>query len=204
MGINCSNLGTVSSAKAALKLIELLQKATDGFNLAIMVVSIGRITKLTTQNYDLFVNLVLQKKMPVLCVVTGCENEDPLQSWVTKNIESFKDAKLVFYDMVGTCCARGGRMENLYKDLREESKAVVWESINKHASKDPIVFIGESSSFNLSLKNSWNFFCTHAPLMSNLRVIHWDLHAGLIKMGSNDKEATQFAAKFYKPESVYL
>lgn len=133
-----------------------------------------------------------------MCVVTGCENEEPtMQTWIVNNIESFKKVKLDFQDMVAVCCAKGGRMEKVYKPLREESEVAVWESIKKYASASPVQFIGSSTDFGKSLKSLWNGFCdfVHLP---RLRILHWELHSGLVKMESEDKDASAIAQQFYK------
>ena len=53
----------------------------------------GCITKLEQDNYDFFVNTICARRIPVLLVVTGCENLEPMSLWqaATRNSSTIKD-----------------------------------------------------------------------------------------------------------------
>uniref|UniRef100_A0A1I7WGR1 G domain-containing protein n=1 Tax=Heterorhabditis bacteriophora TaxID=37862 RepID=A0A1I7WGR1_HETBA len=52
-----------------------------GFNLFIMVMKKSAISQAIERNYELFINHIKTKEIPCLCVVTCCEDCDPLNKW---------------------------------------------------------------------------------------------------------------------------
>lgn len=63
--------GTVSTKDAVGKLLELITvlKSSPGINLLILVMKKGRITESLKTNYELFVNIMTEKKVPVFLVI---------------------------------------------------------------------------------------------------------------------------------------
>lgn len=137
----------------------------------------------------------MQRTIPVLCVVTGCENEENMQNWSDKNSVHFINTNMLFQSMVGVCCAKGGRFESTFVALREESKGIVWQNIVKYAKDTPEIFIQSSEGIMHKIKAVWNVFCT-AFKMPGMRVLHWELHTGLVEMGAKDAEAAAVSTQF--------
>jgi predicted GTPase len=81
VGLHESTEGTVPADKAILELVELLEKARDGFSLLIHVTRATRITKEHEDDYAFFVKKMTQGRIPVILAVAGCENELPMGAW---------------------------------------------------------------------------------------------------------------------------
>jgi len=119
--------------------VEQLLTNIKELNLVIMVFKQGRITLTAQRNYELFVQTLTGNKVPVICVVTGCENDESMQSWAKEHEASFAANNMNFKKVVGGCCAAGGRMEPVFADLREETKQAVWEAIDDWAESQPVM-----------------------------------------------------------------
>lgn len=113
-------------------LCDLLDYARSGIHLLIFVTRNGTIHQFTQDIYNLVINVMCDEKTPAICVVTGCENEENMSDWVNKNKQHFSKNRMNFEAIIGTCFAKGGRMEVAYSPLREQSSNEVWEAIEKH------------------------------------------------------------------------
>lgn len=169
VGLHESNHGTVPADKAVVELIELLEKARDGFSLLIQVTRASRITKEHDDDYNFFVEKMTQCKIPVILAATGCENEEPMASWGEKNREHFK--RFNYKEIVSTCFASGGRLEEIFKPLRRQSREELVRSILEHALPEPSKLYGDgtNSSFSEALTRIWNEFVELAGLPEKYR-----------------------------------
>jgi predicted GTPase len=122
VGLHESSHGTVPAEQAVVELIELLEKARDGFSLLVHVTRASRITKEHDDDYMFFVEKMTQGSIPVILAVTGCENEHPMTSWVERNQEAF--ARFAYKELVPTCFASGGPMEEFFAPLRAQSRSI--------------------------------------------------------------------------------
>ena len=154
VGLHESSFGTVPADKAIVQLVELLTTAKEGFSLLIHVVRATRITKEQEEDYDFFVNKMTERKVPVILVLTGCENEDPMSAWVDKNRGSF--SRFLYKALVPTCLAKGGALESHFAPLRIQSKDAILNAIKNHALPEPHRFYGEgtNTTFKDALNNS--------------------------------------------------
>jgi GTPase SAR1 family protein len=169
VGLHESNLGTVPAEKAVVGLIELLEKARDGFSLLVQVTRASRITKEHDDDYTFFVEKMTQKRIPVLLVVTGCENEHPMSAWVDKNQDAF--SRFSYKEIVPTCFASGGPLEEFFAPLRCQSREQLLRSVLANALDEPsrIYGPGTGNSFNEALTRIWNEFVTLAGLPEKCR-----------------------------------
>lgn len=169
VGLHESSHGTVPAERAIVELIELLKNAQEGFSLLIQVTRASRITKEHDDDYKFFVEKMTQGRIPVVLAVTGCENEQPMAAWVARNQDAF--SRFAYKDIVPTCFASGGPMEDFFAPLREYSKEHLLESILTHTLAEPIKLygVGTNSSFNEALTRIWNEFVTVAGLPEKYR-----------------------------------
>jgi len=169
VGLHESSHGTVPADQAVVDLIALLEKARDGFSLLIHVARASRITKEHDDDFTFFVDKLTQKNIPVILAVTGCENEHPMQAWVQRNQEAFN--RFGYKELIPTCFASGGPMEEFYAPLRIQSREQLLSSILAHALPEPkkLYGLGTDSSFNEALTRIWNEFVTLAGLPSKYR-----------------------------------
>lgn len=169
VGLHESSHGTVPAEQAVVELIELLEKARDGFSLLVHVTRASRITKEHDDDYKFFVEKMTQSSIPVILAVTGCENEHPMTSWVERNREAF--ARFAYKELVPTCFASGGPMEEFFAPLRAQSREHLLKSIIQNSLPEPskLYGAGTSSSFSEALTRIWNEFVTVAGLPDKYR-----------------------------------
>jgi len=169
VGLHESSHGTVPAEQAVVELIQLLEKARDGFSLLIHVARASRVTKEHDDDYKFFVEKMTLNSIPVILVVTGCENEHPMSSWVERNQEAF--VRFAYKELVPTCFASGGPMENFFAPLRVQSRVNLLASIVQNALPEPskLYGVGTSSSFSDALTRIWNEFVTVAGLSDKYR-----------------------------------
>jgi energy-coupling factor transporter ATP-binding protein EcfA2 len=169
VGLHESSHGTVPAEQAVVELIELLEKARDGFSLLVHVTRASRITKEHDDDYKFFVEKMTQGSIPVILAVTGCENEHPMTSWVERNQGAF--ARFAYKELVPTCFASGGPMEEFFAPLRAKSREHLITSIVQNALVEPskLYGTGTSSTFSDALTRIWNEFVTVAGLPNKYR-----------------------------------
>jgi len=138
-GLNETEKGGVADDQAILKLTQLLQVTKGGINLLIFVARLGAVTNTMKHNYTLFVETITKRKIPVLLVVTGCENCD--EDWAEHNARFYEGNGMTFARIIDACFAKGGKLEPSYRLLREESARRTWAAILEHASEQPIDFL---------------------------------------------------------------
>lgn len=169
VGLHESCHGTVPAEQAVIELIELLEKARDGFSLLIHVTRASRITKEHDDDYKFFVEKMTRGSIPVILAITGCENETPMSSWVERNKEAFD--RFDYKELVPTCFATGGPMEEFFAPLRVQSRKNLLLSIVNNALVEPKMLYGSgtSESFSEALTRIWNDFVTVAGLPEKYR-----------------------------------
>ena len=169
VGLHESAHGTVPAEQAVIALIELLEKARDGFSLLIHVTRASRITKEHDEDYKFFVEKMTQSRIPVILAVTGCENEQPMISWVERNKDAF--SRFSYKELVPTCFASGGPMEDFFAPLRAQSCEHLLRSIIQNALTEPskLYGAGTDSSFSAALSRIWNEFITITGLPEKYR-----------------------------------
>jgi GTPase SAR1 family protein len=169
VGLHESLHGTVPADRAVVALVELLEKSREGFNLMVHVARASRITKEHDEDYKFFVEKMAQNRIPVLLAVTGCENEDPMSSWVDKNQSAF--SRFAYKALVPTCFAVGGQLEEFYASRRDVSRESLLGAIQSHATSESVLLFGPGtgSTFNDALTRIWNEFVTLAGLPAKYR-----------------------------------
>ncbi len=192
IGLNESDKGTVSSGDAITALINLLKESKKGYNLLIQVMRMPRITKDVVNNYKFFYDVVSQRKIPIVLVVTGCENEEPMSKWVVENKAAFSTNELEYSEILATCFAVGGRFESIFSGLRNESKELVIDAIGKFSTLSPVTLYKDEFQFIRVLKRSWNWFCDTAKLNWHINILK-DIMKILMSMGMSEPEARKKA-----------
>jgi hypothetical protein len=157
VGLHESSFGTVPAEQAFAQVVELLTRAKEGFSLMIHVARASRITKEQEDDYKFFVEKLTQEKIPVLLVLTGCENEDPMTAWLDRNRDSY--GRFHYKDMIPTCFLTGGKFEAHFALLRAQSAAKLLEAILANALPEPhrLYGRGTGSTFGETLTRVWNY-----------------------------------------------
>jgi hypothetical protein len=190
VGLHEADSGTVPPEEAVKQLVELLHNSKEGFNLLLHVSRAGRLTKEHQEDYAFFVDKMTERRIPVVLVLTGCENEHPMSSWVDANRASFRQFQ--YRDLVATCFAAGGRFESVYKPLRRESRDAVLGAICTVALPAPVKLFGDQTGRSLSqfLAKIWNDFVQIAGLPDRYRaLVNENAYDFLMRIGVSQKIA---------------
>ncbi|KAG1741961.1 hypothetical protein EDB19DRAFT_687329 [Suillus lakei] len=101
-GLNEGTAGTVPAAKAEEKLKSLLHElmgpGSDGISLLVYCVRSTRARHALTRNYNMFFSAICRKKVPIVLVVTGLENEPVMENWWKINGQEFDKRGMHFED----------------------------------------------------------------------------------------------------------
>jgi len=103
VGLDEGTAGTVPAAEAVenLKslLRELMSPRSNGIGLLVYCVRSVRLSRVLLRNYNLFYSVICRKKVPIVVVVTGLENQEPtMDSWWDANETVFKKYGIYFED----------------------------------------------------------------------------------------------------------
>jgi len=155
-GLCQTNKATLTFDKALDNIENLLTHSANGFNLLVFVRKSVPITQIDKDEYDMFVHTVANNRVPVICVVTGCEEEEPMQKWVENNASTFKSSGMVFAEMIATCFRAGGRFEKTYEQLRAESAKNVWKAVIEKSADKPFNFIADAGGHETMAEKMWS------------------------------------------------
>lgn len=195
IGLNESERGSVPSKDAVKALIKLLKDSKEGYNLLIHVFRIPRITQAEENNYEFFVRTISESKIPTILAATGCENVDPMSKWKNDNSAAFARKGLDYDDIICTCFANGGRLESVYKDLRNESREALLGAIETYATPEPIKLYSTYQGFIAALKRAWNWFANWLGFEELMFQFNEGLIQLLVRIGFTRDEAKEFVSQ---------
>lgn len=122
-GFSETDLATVDDMKAVAELYTLLKKLESGVSLLVFCTS-PRINNSTEKSWKLFREIICQKKVPIVMVVTHLENEDSMDDWWTTNETQFRRREMNPCDENGSgvACVTAwkGRFRNGRYSFQEE------------------------------------------------------------------------------------
>lgn len=170
VGLNESSDGTVSSDESIAQIIKLIHNSRDGYNLLVHVMRAPRITQSHVDNYKFFSEKLAGSNIPTILVVTGCENEEPMDAWARKNSKEFQKGGMNYVGIFATCFAEGGKLEAAYAPLRKESSKLVLKAIAANALSSPHKIYETRADLETLVKQLWNSFCDFAGLGEKYRV----------------------------------
>lgn len=195
VGLNESERGSVPSRDAVKALIKLIKESKEGYNLLIHVFRIPRITQTEENNYEFFVRTISESKIPTILAATGCENVDPMSKWKNDNSGAFARKGLDYKDIICTCFASGGRLESVYKDLRDESRQLLLGAIETYAAKEPIQLYSTYQGFIATMKRAWNWLVSWLGFDDLMFQFNEGLIQLLIRIGFTRDEAKEFVSQ---------
>ncbi|KAF8134421.1 P-loop containing nucleoside triphosphate hydrolase protein [Boletus edulis] len=121
----------VAIEKANVLINQLLR--TGGIRLLIFCIRGGRITSVTQSNYHLFRDILCQNQVPVAFVITGMENEQPMEGWWTRNAALFERSNLSCTSHACVTATPGFR--NVYAKQYQASQITIHSMLLDHMSK---------------------------------------------------------------------
>ena len=131
VGLGEHSGGTVDNRNAIGNLYRLLADLSNsgGVNLLVFVMKRGRLTDSIHKNYTLFHHGFCESKVPIVVIVTGCEDVEPSKdAWWIDNGYWFTNAGITFDGHACVCAFRGRKSDTGgYPDegLVKESMGVV-------------------------------------------------------------------------------
>jgi len=123
--------GTVDNPRAVRNLYRLVTDLSDlgGVNLLVFVMKQDRLTETIHKHYTLFHGGFCDSKVPIVIVVTGCENVQPtMDTWWIDHERSLTQAGMSFDGYACVCAFKEATTKNgssYNEDLVEDSVYVV-------------------------------------------------------------------------------
>ena len=198
VGLGEGKTGTVSAPKAIEALYRLMRGLNDGVSLLVYVVRGPRLSHSIRKNYELFYEIFCQKKVPIVLVVTGLENEEDMDSWWKRNEAAYGEEKMTFSDAACITAIKGKR--DMFAQEFEESRVKVEGLIWDHCFETTWVPPAGASWLGTLIVNYLNKFSK----LLNFRpiVIAKAIYDALMYLGDmNDWEARVMANKIHN-ESI--
>lgn len=133
-GLNEADGGTVVAKDAIIHLYKLLKRLEDGISLLVYCVRGPRIKDNIAKNYMMFHHGLCQRKVPIVIVVTGLEEEEDMDDWWVRNEGVFKTQKMSF-DGHACITATKGKLRNdkhIFAREYEESTQKVRKLVGDH------------------------------------------------------------------------
>jgi len=121
----------VAIEKANVLISQLLR--TGGIRLLIFCIRGGRITSVTQSNYHLFRDVLCQNQVPVAFVITGMENEQPMEKWWTRNVALFEKSNLSCTSHA--CVTATPGLRNVYAKQYQASQITIHNMLLDHMSR---------------------------------------------------------------------
>jgi predicted GTPase len=141
-GLNEGEHGTVPGEQAMKNLKDLVHHLKDGgVSLLVYCIRGTRFRDILKENYDVFAGIICQDQVPVVVVITGLENELPMEKWWDENAKEFEKEKM---KNVGHACVTTtkGKLSKksdkpIFEEEYRESEKVVRELVSRCCAKSP-------------------------------------------------------------------
>ncbi|KAJ3907642.1 hypothetical protein F5879DRAFT_502037 [Lentinula edodes] len=92
----------------------------DGISLLVFCLRAPRITEIAQKNYFIFYEVLCQRKIPIVMIVTGLKDEEPdMESWWTKNRGIFASYKMWFQGHACVTTTKGKKTSTDFKKQEE-------------------------------------------------------------------------------------
>ena len=131
-GLDEGSQGSVPAEKAETYLKQLLHELAknNGVDLLVYCVRGTRVRSALLTNYHIFYSAICRKKVPIVIVITGLENqEDSMETWWYKNEPQFSLLKMYFDSHACVTTLESSMEIALLQERREISKAAVVKMI---------------------------------------------------------------------------
>ncbi|KAH7908245.1 P-loop containing nucleoside triphosphate hydrolase protein [Hygrophoropsis aurantiaca] len=162
-GLNEGEHGTIPAQQAAENLYALIRSLSpNGLHLLVYCIRGSRYRDILRLNYDLFYGALCQKEVPIVAVVTGLENEDPMESWWDVNRADLKKHGLKFHDHACVTTTKGKRLKSggfLFEEEYAMSEIAVKRLIKANCNGKPKSF--EGSGWMEGFRELWGTYQTN-------------------------------------------
>ena len=127
-GLNEGNKGKVAGKQAMIQLYELISSLEEeGVSLLVFCVRGPRIKDTMVNNYQLFHSSFCLGKVPIVLVMTGLEEEEPMDAWWPQNKGTFQAEEMSFCGQACITATKGKLRQGgyTYQDEYDESRKKV-------------------------------------------------------------------------------
>jgi predicted GTPase len=120
-GLNEGEHGTVPGEEAMKNLKDLVHRLKDGgVSLLVYCIRGTRFRDILKENYDVFAGIICQDRVSVVLVITGLENEEPMENWWAENQQELEKQKLKFAGHACVTTTEGKASQKSGKPIFEE------------------------------------------------------------------------------------
>lgn len=136
VGLNEGMTGTVSSRGAIEALYNLTRELNDGISLLVFVMRAPRITTIAQLNYKVLCDIICQKEVPIVIVITGLELESDRDGWWHRNRGAFDQYEMFFQGSACITTIKGmvdGKplFGNAYEESKKKVERLFYDSYSK-------------------------------------------------------------------------
>ncbi|KAF8878688.1 P-loop containing nucleoside triphosphate hydrolase protein [Gymnopilus junonius] len=160
-----------------------------GIHLLVFVVRCGRLTQTVHKNYALFHQGFCDAQVPIVVIVTGCEDVEPrMVEWWTRNESFFTRAGMSFEDYACVCAFKGRSTPLGYanEDLVDESTELVEKLIAQHCKS-----VGWKKESNSWFRTISHLFKQLAPDPRSARMASSPLQGGSSHLSPPSQQSTK-------------
>ncbi|PVF93770.1 hypothetical protein CPB86DRAFT_741976 [Serendipita vermifera] len=117
-GLGEGDEGRVPTRDAIKNLYQLVQSLSGGLSLLVFVFR-GRLNETARRNYKMFYDTFCNRKVPIVLVVTGMENESNVDEWWGQNSTAFRSYGMKFSGHACITAVKGRRVGEKWSLQRE-------------------------------------------------------------------------------------
>ena len=163
VGLGEHSGGTALNPKAVRNLYRLVTDLSDlgGVNLLVFVMKQDRLTETIHKHYALFHGAFCDSKVPIVIVVTGCENVQPtMDTWWIDHERSLTQAGMSFDGYACVCAFKEAKTTSgasYNEDLVEDSVDVVRKLVVQNSRSKGWKKVWHSNSKSSTVQNSLKY-----------------------------------------------
>jgi predicted GTPase len=138
-GLSDGESGRVPSREAIVQLFRLLRGLDDGVSLLVYCMRAPRIREAAKHNWNLFYDVICRRKVRIVMVITGLENEENMDGWMKDNWDTFTQYGMQPRDYACITATRGKQRNGkyTYQEEYDESVEKVKELITTNYMRKP-------------------------------------------------------------------
>jgi len=205
-GLNEQDNGTVMNTEATKNLIKFI-KESKGFHGAIMVVSWNNINSVSTKrNWDLFYNVFLDQRIPIIICITGrgTESANSDQIWIDQQNNYIKSLGYTSKNGKAHKCVIYSKDNNeidedfltYYTKLKQRSTKYICDLLDKNITNIYYNPLNEMTWFDI-FKKIHNTIMDFFGLKDFMITIREEFKRILVKMGFSGDEAENISKETY-------
>lgn len=138
-GLNEAERGKIPMKHAIKNLYDLVQSLQGGISLLVFVFRASRINSTSIKNYRMFRETFCNRRVPIVIVITGLEDELNMDQWWDNNSMHFEEYDMKFDGQACVTSSRGKQTETGWTldEEYEESKEKLRSLITSHVAEEP-------------------------------------------------------------------